>query len=218
MKSGRKGGVEKYVVDQVDISRTLACKLYLSTIPGSLHDCLWRVSEDFGTIVEKCRMCRNVWKASIPSHPVKAPSHSAGAEDEACQPIVHRAPCCQANAWHNQPKTIRDEGYQSVRYFKNLHPGVTKLESLGSMYERNLTGDSMEIMQRFANQLSTGAKSPLDEVQGVVALWYLLTCFFLVQNLEHLREKLGESTGWENKFSASSDMVFVGNLLFVPRE
>lgn len=53
----------------------------------------------------------------------------------------------------------------------------------------------MEIMQRFANQLSTGAKSPLDEVQGVVALWYLLTCFFLVQNLEHLREKLGESNG-----------------------
>ena len=46
-----------------------------------------------------------------------------------------------------------------------------------------------------ANQLSTGAKSPLDEVQGVVASWYLLTCFFLVQNLEHLREKLGESNG-----------------------
>ena len=37
--------------------------------------------------------------------------------------------------------------------------------------------------------------------------------FFLVQNLEHLREKLGESNGWENKFSASSDMIFV-----VPRE
>lgn len=52
-------------------------------------------------------MCRNVWKASIPSHPVKAPSHCAGAEDEACQPIVHRAPCCQANGWHNQPKTKR---------------------------------------------------------------------------------------------------------------
>ena len=119
-------------------------------------------------------MCRNVWKASIPSHPVKAPSHCAGAEDEACQPIVHRAPCCQANGWHNQPKTKRWRILicSVLQKFQRSDYWISLEMSLKS--HRSFDGNHAA----FANQLSTGAKSPLDEVQGVVALWYLLTCFF----------------------------------------